>query len=114
MPLILPPKSLHSPPRAVSSFPAPRAVGGESPGAAGDATREIHNRMPVILERADYARWLDPETEPAALSELLRPYDGGDLVCRPVGSGVGNVRNQGPSVSHQRSDRWPRMALTST
>lgn len=63
---------------------------------ACDDTRNVHDRMPVILDRADYARWLDPETDPASLLELLHPYDGGDIVCRPVGSGVGNVRNQGP------------------
>jgi len=63
--------------------------------AAGDETSEIHNRMPVILERADYARWLDPDTDTAELAEMLRPYDGGDVVCRPVSTYVNSVMNQG-------------------
>ncbi len=36
---------------------------------------DIHNRMPVILDPADYAQWLDPaEQKPEALQGLLKPY----------------------------------------
>lgn len=35
----------------------------------------IHNRMPVILEEKDEARWLDPElTNPSEILPLLKPY----------------------------------------
>jgi putative SOS response-associated peptidase YedK len=50
----------------------------------------IHNRMPVILEPRDYARWLAPG-EPA--SELLRPYPAEKMHAWPVCERVGNVRN---------------------
>ena len=52
--------------------------------------------MPVILSPASFSAWLDPETEPAALLELLRPTE--ELALRPVGPRVGNVRNEGPDL----------------
>jgi putative SOS response-associated peptidase YedK len=49
-----------------------------------DLVRDIHNRMPVILEPADYARWLDPALSPDALLPLLAPF-GGELTAVPAG-----------------------------
>ena len=37
---------------------------------------EIHNRMPVMLDRAAMWEWLDPEAQPIALRALLVPYAG--------------------------------------
>ena len=38
----------------------------------------IHDRMPVILGRSDYDRWLDPSNQnPSDLAGLLRPLAGG-------------------------------------
>lgn len=34
----------------------------------------IHNRMPVILAREDYARWLDRNIGSAEVADLLKPY----------------------------------------
>ncbi len=37
--------------------------------------RSVHDRMPVILAAADYARWLDPaQQKPEAVLPLLRPF----------------------------------------
>ncbi len=56
--------------------------------------RDIHARMPVILEPQDYARWLDPEQiHGVTLLPLLRPYEPGDLVAHPVSTRVNSVRN---------------------
>lgn len=60
------------------------------------STRPIHDRMPVILDPADYAAWLDPtELDAANLRAMLRPLD--DLVLRadPVDAFVNNARNEG-------------------
>lgn len=42
-----------------------------------DANRTVatvHDRMPVVLDPGDYARWLDPRTEATeAVAELLKP-----------------------------------------
>jgi putative SOS response-associated peptidase YedK len=43
--------------------------------AANDLVRPIHDRMPVIIAPADYARWLDPAVQQAEpVLPLLRPY----------------------------------------
>ena len=65
---------------------------------ANQATRHVHERMPVILDRADFAAWLDPLTPPAALHELLRPCLPVRVALHPVGAAVGNVRNDGPEL----------------
>jgi putative SOS response-associated peptidase YedK len=50
-----------------------------------DVVRPLHDRMPVIVDRADHAAWLDPATvDPSRLATLLRPYAGGDMVAYPV------------------------------
>jgi putative SOS response-associated peptidase YedK len=59
----------------------------------------IHDRMPVMIEQADWAQWLDP-TVPG--KELPPPMlEAGfhlPLVADPVSVAVGNVRNNGPSL----------------
>lgn len=45
----------------------------------------IHDRMPVILDDADHAMWLDPElTEPEVLRPLLAPWAGAALEAHAV------------------------------
>lgn len=59
---------------------------------ASPAMRGVHDRMPVVLDRADWDRWLSPETDPKQAMALCRPHDGPlDLV--DVGRSVGNARN---------------------
>jgi putative SOS response-associated peptidase YedK len=61
--------------------------------AASECIREIHDRMPVILETSDYARWLDPELSNAeALQPLLRPLPDSALAFHPVSNRVNSVR----------------------
>ncbi len=58
----------------------------------------IHDRMPVILHRQDYERWLAP-ADPAQLPvDLLRPYEGDGMKAWKVSSDVGNVRNNRPDL----------------
>jgi putative SOS response-associated peptidase YedK len=64
---------------------------------ANELSAEIHNRMPVILRGDEADAWIDPDVEdPAALAELLRPFDAEQMRCYPVGSAVGNVKNNSP------------------
>lgn len=54
----------------------------------------IHDRMPVILEPASYARWLGEEpTEPPHLMMMLKPYPADAMEAYPVGPRVGSVKN---------------------
>ncbi|MEX0923341.1 MAG: SOS response-associated peptidase [Rhodovibrionaceae bacterium] len=59
---------------------------------AAPAIREIHHRMPVILEGAAAAVWLEPEAETAKLQALLAPY-AGELRASPVSQAVNRVAN---------------------
>ncbi len=59
----------------------------------------IHNRMPVIVERKDYAHWLDAlgGSEPSA--ELLRAAAPERIDLWPVSDRVGNARNNDEALS---------------
>ena len=58
--------------------------------------RPIHDRMPVIVDPADYDRWLAPEgTAPETLTGLLKPYPAELLAARAVGPTVNNAQNEG-------------------
>ena len=56
----------------------------------------LHERMPVILEKADWAGWLgETESDPVA---LLRPSAPGVLRLWRVARLVNSVRNDGPDL----------------
>ena len=60
---------------------------------------ELHDRMPVILDEADWPKWLGEE--PATTDELyalLKPCPDEALKIWPVDNAVGNVRNKGPQL----------------
>jgi putative SOS response-associated peptidase YedK len=60
---------------------------------ANELMRAVHDRMPVILDPADYAYWLDPTRhESAELQRLLRPFPSDRLTAYPVGTHVNNAR----------------------
>ncbi|MGC9521880.1 MAG: SOS response-associated peptidase [Anaerolineae bacterium] len=57
----------------------------------------IHNRMPVILPRSAYDRWLDPaEQRAGALDDLLGPYPAEEMTAYPVSRVVNNPSNDVP------------------
>lgn len=59
----------------------------------GSAGRQalLHGRMPVILPPGSFDAWLDPATEAAALTALLRPAEDARLAFWPVSARVGRV-----------------------
>lgn len=60
---------------------------------ANEAIAPLHDRMPVILERRDYARWLDPTAgDPQTLLEMLRPYRADEIETIPVTTRINNPR----------------------
>jgi putative SOS response-associated peptidase YedK len=58
----------------------------------------MHNRMPVILERKDYDRWLDHDDPAHPPLDLLRPFPAGQMIAWKVDKSVGNVRNDNPQL----------------
>jgi putative SOS response-associated peptidase YedK len=63
-------------------------------------TSAVHDRMPVILNHADYDLWLDPGmTNAEAVSEMLKPYDPRTMRCYPVSTRVNHVANDDVACS---------------
>jgi putative SOS response-associated peptidase YedK len=59
----------------------------------------IHERMPAIIPRAQYARWLDPALrDPAEIQPMIASYPAAELQAIPVGRQISNARNQGPEL----------------
>lgn len=58
----------------------------------------IHNRMPVILPREAYDRWLDPgEVASGELDDLLVPYPAEAMTAYPVSRYVNSPANDSPA-----------------
>ncbi|HEV7656323.1 MAG TPA: SOS response-associated peptidase [Mycobacteriales bacterium] len=66
--------------------------------AAAGPLAAVHHRMPLMLPRASWPAWLDPDRE--EVGDLLMPdlslVEGIEL--RPVGPAVGTVANDGPGL----------------
>jgi putative SOS response-associated peptidase YedK len=66
--------------------------------AANDLSRDIHDRMPVILEPSSYDTWLDCDREDLpAVQRLLRPVANDFLVAEPVSTLVNKPTNDSPA-----------------
>jgi putative SOS response-associated peptidase YedK len=66
---------------------------------ASDDVAELHDRMPVVLEGADWDRWLDRSLDTAAaVTDLLGPARPGRLERYRVGTEVNSVANNHPGL----------------
>lgn len=62
-----------------------------------DLIAPIHDRMPVILPRDSWDRWLDRDlTDPAVVGQMLAPTTAGTLAEYAVSTLVNDVRNNYP------------------
>lgn len=67
-------------------------------GASADIA-PIHERMPVVIEQKDFARWLDCRgNEPRDVADLLRPAPAGFFEAVPVSDRVNKVANTEPDI----------------
>jgi putative SOS response-associated peptidase YedK len=70
---------------------------------ANELLASVQDRMPVIIEKADWPRWLgEVEGDPAT---LLRPAAEDVLRLWPVHKKVGNVHNDGPQLIEPIAER---------
>ena len=61
---------------------------------ANATLRPVHDRMPVVLDRADWEEWLDRAArDSGALVRLLRPAPDDLLTFHPVSTRVNSARN---------------------
>ena len=63
-------------------------------------TSQVHDRMRVILDKADYELWLDPGfTDVAALAHMMKPYDASNMRSYAVSSRINQVSNDDPTCA---------------
>ena len=59
----------------------------------------IHDRMPVVLPKKNWATWLDPRNhDTQSLKTLLMPFEPALMEAYPVSRAVNNTRNDDPSL----------------
>ncbi|RWH71385.1 SOS response-associated peptidase [Mesorhizobium sp.] len=69
---------------------------------ANTSISHIHDRMPVIIEERDFARWLDCRTqEPRHVLDLLKPAEPDFFEAIPVSDLVNKVANTGPEIQER-------------
>lgn len=76
--------------------------------AANELIAPLHDRMPVILDRADELAWLEHGTPAPVLLDLLHGLPAGETALRPVGPAVNDVRYDGPACLDDPPPSPPR------
>ena len=61
--------------------------------AANELVDELHDRMPAILLDEFHDAWLDPTTDRAVLTRMLKPFPSFGMKTHPVSSGVNSPDN---------------------
>lgn len=64
---------------------------------------EIHDRMPVILNRQMEKKWLDNYTSESELLAMLQPYSSDQMLSYTVSPLVNSVQNDVPSIIRKTS-----------
>ncbi|MEP1086677.1 MAG: SOS response-associated peptidase, partial [Algoriphagus sp.] len=64
---------------------------------------EIHDRMPVILDRNAEKKWLDSYTDETDLLSLLQPYPADAMLSYTVSPLVNSVQNDSPAIIRKTS-----------
>lgn len=65
---------------------------------ANELMRPIHDRMPVLVARANWKLWLDPQADPAEVAGLMVPADAGTLSAWPVSRRLSTTREDMPEL----------------
>lgn len=70
--------------------------------SANSLLSELHDRMPVILQRANYGLWLDPGFSKADdLVDLLKPFPAGAMRHHRVSTRVNSVKYDDPACAEE-------------
>jgi putative SOS response-associated peptidase YedK len=65
---------------------------------ANELVHSIHNRMPVILNKADEKAWLDSNTPVDYAHQLLKPFDANEMDAYRVSTDVNKAVNNFPEL----------------
>jgi putative SOS response-associated peptidase YedK len=68
------------------------------------AEKTAHDRMPLIVARRDWQRWLEPGSSQQPPVDLLRPFDADLMKAWRVDQRINNVKNNEPSLSEPVKD----------
>lgn len=68
-----------------------------------ETVSEIHDRMPVILNRQMEKKWLDNYTSESDLLSMLQPYSSDQMMSYTVSPLVNSVENDVPSIIRKTS-----------
>jgi putative SOS response-associated peptidase YedK len=63
-----------------------------------------HDRMPLIVARKDWQRWLEPGNLECPPADLLRPFDADQMKAWRVGERINNVKNNDAALSEPVKD----------
>lgn len=64
-----------------------------------EVTKDVHDRMPVILKKEDYDTWLDPNNhDTSLLKSLLTPYPAEEMMKYEISSLVNSPKNEDPTI----------------
>jgi putative SOS response-associated peptidase YedK len=70
--------------------------------SANALMKDIHERMPLIIQPEQYKTWLDPQlTEVSKIQALTTPFPEQLMEAYPVGTKVNNPKNDGPELLEQ-------------
>ena len=63
---------------------------------ANDVVRPIHvkNRMPVIVHKFDYEKWLDPGTPASELERLMRPIPNEEITAHSLEQAADKLKTE--------------------
>lgn len=65
---------------------------------ANEDIRPLHDRMPVVVDPAQFDAWLARETSQAELRSLLHPAPAGTFAAHAVGTRVNRAGEEGPEL----------------
>lgn len=67
-----------------------------TPAAGG--LEEVHERMPVVVPRREWASWLDPAAGLADVQRVMASTPVADFTVREVSTAVNSIKNNGPEL----------------
>jgi putative SOS response-associated peptidase YedK len=63
---------------------------------ANEVVGRVHDRMPVVIPRVSFRRWVDNGTPERELKAMLRPYPAGEMTARVADPVLNKVGVEGP------------------
>lgn len=68
-----------------------------------EVVSEVHDRMPVILNRSQEKKWLDKYSSEEDLLKMLNPYPSEQMISFTVSPMVNSVQNDSPGIIRRTS-----------